>query len=92
MENQPVKMKLKKGDEVLVISGKDRGKRGQILRVMPTTNRVLVAGINMIKKAVKPNPQTGQEGGIITKEAPIHASNVMLIDPASQKPTRKRPA
>lgn len=92
MENQPVKMKLKKGDEVLVIAGKDRGKRGQILRVMPTTNRVLVAGINMIKKAVKPNPQTGQEGGIVTKEAPIHASNVMLIDPASQKPTRKRPA
>lgn len=92
MENQPVKMKLKKGDEVLVVAGKDRGKRGQILRVMPTTNRVLVAGINMIKKAVKPNPQTGQEGGIVTKEAPIHASNVMLIDPASQKPTRKRPA
>ncbi|HOD32354.1 MAG: 50S ribosomal protein L24 [Acidobacteria bacterium ADurb.Bin340] len=92
MENQPVKMKLKKGDEVLVIAGKDRGKRGQVLRVMPTTNSVVVAGLNLIKKAVKPNPQTGQEGGIITKEAPIHASNVMLIDPSTQKPTRKRPA
>ena len=92
MENQPVKMKLKKGDEVLVIAGKDRGKRGQVLRVMPTTNSVVVAGLNLIKKAVKPNPQTGQEGGIITKEAPIHASNVMLIDPSTQKPTRKSPA
>jgi len=59
---------------------------------MPTTNSVVVAGLNLIKKAVKPNPQTGQEGGIITKEAPIHASNVMLIDPSTQKPTRKRPA
>jgi len=92
MEATTTKMKLKKGDEVLVIAGKDRGKRGQVLRVMPTTNSVVVAGLNLIKKAVKPNPQTGQEGGIITKEAPIHASNVMLIDPSTQKPTRKRPA
>mgnify|MGYP001259037948 CR=1 FL=1 len=90
MENQPIKMKLKKGDEVQVIAGKDRGKRGQILRVIPSTNRVVVAGINLIKKAVRPNPQTGQEGGFVTKEAPIHASNVMRIDPETQKPTRKR--
>jgi len=89
---KPVKMKLKKGDEVLIIAGKDRGKLGQILKVSPTTNRVVVAGINVIKKATKPNPQTGVEGGIVTKEAPIHASNVMLVDPATQKATRKRPA
>jgi len=88
--DKPVKMKLKKGDEVLVIAGKDRGKRGQITKVSPTTNRVVVAGINMIKKATKPNPQTGAEGGIVAQEASIHASNVMLVDPASQKPTRKR--
>ena len=84
------KMKLKKGDEVLIITGKDRGKRGLITKVSPTTNRVVVAGINMIKKATKPNPQTGAEGGIVAQEASIHASNVMLVDPASQKPTRKR--
>ena len=88
--DKPVKMKLKKGDEVLVITGKDRGKRGLIEKVSPTTNRVVVTGINMIKKATKPNPQAGIEGGIVTKEASIHASNVMLVDPASQKPTRKR--
>jgi len=87
---KPVKMKLKKGDEVLVITGKDRGKRGQITKVSPSTNRVVVAGINLVKKATKPNPQTGAEGGMVTKEASIHASNVMLVDPASQKPTRKR--
>jgi large subunit ribosomal protein L24 len=89
---KPVKMKLKKGDEVVVITGKDRGKRGQITKVSPANNRVVVAGINMIKKATKPNPQTGAEGGIVTKEASIHASNVMLVDPATQKPTRKRTA
>jgi large subunit ribosomal protein L24 len=87
---KPVKMKLKKGDEVVVIAGKDRGKRGQVTKVSPSTNRVVVAGINLVKKATKPNPQTGAEGGMVTKEASIHASNVMLVDPASQKPTRKR--
>jgi len=88
---KPVKMKLKKGDEVLVITGKDKGKRGQISKVNPDTNRVLVTGINMIKKAVKPNQQTGEGGGIIQKEATIHASNVALVDPKTQKATRKRP-
>lgn len=90
--DKPTKMKLKKGDDVVVIAGKDRGKRGQVVKVSPSTNRVVVSGINLVKKAVKPNPQTGQEGGLVTKEAPIHASNVMLVDPATQKPTRKRPA
>ena len=89
--DKPVKMKLKKGDEILVIAGKDKGKRGQISKVNPDTNRVVVTGINMIKKAVKPNQQTGEGGGIIQKEATIHASNVSLVDPTTQKATRKRP-
>jgi len=89
---KPTKMKLKKGDEVVVITGKDKGKRGQVAKVSPDTNRVTVAGINVVKKATKPNPQTGAEGGFVAKEASIHASNVMLVDPKTQKPTRKRPA
>jgi large subunit ribosomal protein L24 len=89
--DKPVKMKLKKGDEVLVIAGKDKGKRGQISKVSPVNNKVLVTGINMVKKATKPNQQTGEGGGIIQKEAPLHASNVSLVDPKTQKATRKRP-
>lgn len=83
------KMKLKKGDEVQVIAGKDKGKRGQITKVSPATNRVVVADVNLVKKATKPNPQTGEGGGIIAKEGSIHASNVMRVDPATQKPVRK---
>jgi large subunit ribosomal protein L24 len=89
--DKPIKMKLKKGDEVVVIAGKDKGKRGQVSRVIPATNRVVVEGVNMVKKAMKPNPQTGEGGGIVAKEASLHASNVMLVDPKTQKPTRKRP-
>ncbi|GLH70834.1 50S ribosomal protein L24 [Geothrix rubra] len=85
------KMKLKKGDQVVVIAGKDKGKTGTITKVSPSTNKVVVAGINVIKKATKPNPQTGEGGGLIEKEAPIHASNVMFLDPATGKGTRKRP-
>jgi len=84
------KLKLKKGDEVLVITGKDKGHRGQITHVSPSTDRVTVAGVNIKRKAIRPNPQTGEEGGIIAKEAGIHISNVMLIDPVTNKPTRKR--
>ena len=87
---KPVKMKLKKGDNVVVIAGKEKGKQGEIAKVSPATNKVLVTGLNMVKKATKPNQQTGEGGGLISKEAPIHASNVMLIDPTTQKPTRKR--
>ena len=83
------KMKLKKGDEVQVIAGKDKGKRGQITKVSPATNRVVVAEVNLVKKATKPNAQTGEGGGIIAKEGSIHASNVMRVDPATQKPVRK---
>jgi large subunit ribosomal protein L24 len=72
---KPVKMKLKKGDKIVVIAGKEKGKQGEISKISPAT---------------KPNQQTGEGGGLIPKEAPIHASNVMLIDAKTQKPTRKR--
>ena len=87
----PTKMKLKKGDQIVVITGKDKGKTGTITKVTPATNRVIVAGINIIKKATKPNAQTGEGGGILEKEASIHASNVMILDPKTGKGTRKRP-
>ena len=88
--DKPVKMKLKKDEEVVVIAGKEKGKRGKIAKVSPATNKVVVSGLNLVKKATKPNQQTGEGGGLISKVAPIHASNVMLIDPKTQKPTRKR--
>ena len=88
--DKPIKMKLKKGDTVVVIAGKEKGKQGPIAKVSPATNKVVVSGLNMVKKATKPNQQTGEGGGIIAKEAAIHASNVMLVDPKTQKPTRKR--
>ena len=84
------KMKLKKDDQVLVIAGKDKGKTGQVLRVKPAENRVVVAGVNMMKKAVRANQQTGEQGGFQEKEAAIHASNVMLLDEKTGKGTRKR--
>jgi large subunit ribosomal protein L24 len=90
MEATTTKMKLKKGDQVVVIAGKDKGKTGTISKVSPATNKVIIAGLNIIKKATKPNQQTGEGGGIIEKEAPIHASNVMLLDATTSKGTRKR--
>lgn len=90
MEATSTKMKLKKGDQVVVIAGKEKGKTGTITKVSPSTNRVTVAGLNVTKKATKPNPQTGEGGGIVEKEAPIHASNVMLLDAKTGKGTRKR--
>lgn len=72
------KTKFKKDDEVVVITGSDKGKRGKILATYPSKNRVLVAGINIVKRHTKANEQAGIEGGIIDKEAPIHVSNVML--------------
>jgi large subunit ribosomal protein L24 len=84
-------MKLKKGDQVVVTTGKDKGKTGAITKVSPSTNRVVVAGVNVMKKATKPDQQTGEGGGIVEKEAPIHASNVMFLDPKTGKGSRKRP-
>jgi large subunit ribosomal protein L24 len=87
----PTKMKLKKGDQIVVIAGKEKGKTGTVAKVSPANNRVVVTGLNIIKKATKPNQQTGEGGGIIEKEASIHASNVMILDPKTGKGTRKRP-
>ncbi|MFC0300760.1 50S ribosomal protein L24 [Virgibacillus soli] len=80
-------MHVKKGDKVKVISGKDRGKEGTILEAYPKKDRVLVEGINMVKKHAKPS-QDNPQGGILNIEAPIHVSNVMPIDPKTGEPTR----
>ena len=74
------KIKIKRNDQVVVIAGKSKGKTGRVLRVIVAKQRVLVEGVGMIKKHVKPNPQTGKQGGILEQEAPIHISNVMLVD------------
>ena len=81
------RMKIKKNDLVQVITGKNRGKQGKVVRVIPETNRVIVEGVNILKKHERPN-QRNQQGGISEKEHPIHASNVMLVDPKTNKPTR----
>ncbi len=86
-----MKMKFKKGDNVLITTGKDKGKTGSILKTSPSSNKVTVAGVNVTKKAKRANPQTGEEGGFVEKESPIHASNVSFVD-AAGKPSRKRPA
>ncbi len=78
--------KIKKDDFVYIIAGKDRGRRGKVLRVIPKKNRVIVEGINIVKKHQRPTQTT--QGGIIEKPAPIHVSNVMLICPKCGKPTR----
>ena len=80
------KLKIKKGDKVVIIAGKDKGKTGEVLRVVPKDMRVLVQGVNMVKRHTR--PAMGQPGGIVEKEAAIHVSNVAHIDPQSGKPTR----
>ncbi len=82
-----VRMHVKKGDLVVVISGKYRGKRGKVLRVLSKTGRVVVEGVNVVKRHTKPSPKNPQ-GGILEREAPIHASKVMLVDPETKDPTR----
>ena len=81
------KMHVKKGDKVVVLSGKDKGKEGEILRAKPAEGKVIVEGVAMVKKAVRPNAQN-QQGGIVEQEAAIDASNVMLGCPSCGKPTR----
>jgi large subunit ribosomal protein L24 len=81
--------RIRKDDHVVVIAGRNKGKTGQVIRVYPKTQRVLVAKVNMIKRHQKPKSQTDL-GGIIDKEAPLHISNVMLVDPKTKKPTRIR--
>ena len=80
--------KIKKGDDVIVITGKDKGKRGTVSRVMLDVDRVLVDGINMVKKHQKPNPAAGAPGGIIDKEMPMDISNIALFNPATGKADR----
>ena len=84
-------MKIKKGDHVIVLAGKDKGATGQVIAAYPATSKVLVEGVNMIKKNKKVTNQGvrgAQEGGIVTQEAPIHVSNVALVDPESKRPAR----
>jgi large subunit ribosomal protein L24 len=81
-----MKFKIKKGDKVVVITGRDKGRNGEVLRVLRAENRVIVQGVNMMKRHTKPG--AGQAGGIVEKEAPIHVSNVAHVDPKSSKPTR----
>lgn len=79
-------LKIKHNDEVVVISGKDKGKRGAVLRVLG--DKIVVAGVNVVKKHQKPVPQRGTQGGIVEKEAPLHVSNVAIWNPATQKADR----
>lgn len=80
-------MKIRKNDNVVVISGNDRGKTGKVLKVFPSEFKLIIEGINLRKRHTKPS-QKQPQGGIIEKEAPIHVSNVMLLDPKTNEPTR----
>jgi len=78
--------KIRKGDEVVVLTGKDKGRKGSVLQVMPKDNRAVVSGVNVVKRHQRQTPNA--EGGIISKEAPIDLSNLALLDPKDSKPTR----
>ena len=80
--------KIRRDDEVVVLAGKDKGKTGKVTSVLTSDNRVVVEGVNMVKKHTKPNPQLGEPGGIIEKEASIHVSNVAIVNPATGKADR----
>ena len=80
------KLKIKKGDHVVVITGKDKGKKGEVLKVLPEENRAIVRGVAVVRRHQRQTE--AQEGGIISKEAPIHVSNLALEDPKDRKPTR----
>ena len=79
---------IRKNDSVVVITGKDRGKRGRVLKVLAEKNRLIVEGVNIIKRHTRPNPQRNIKGGIVTREASLHASNVQLVCPECGKMTR----
>ena len=83
----PTTSKLKKGDTVVIISGKDKGKQGKISKLVLKTSRVVIEGVNMVTRHTKPS-QKAPQGGRVTKENPIHLSKVMLLDPKTGKPTR----
>ena len=81
-------MRIRKDDQVVVIAGKDRGTKGRVLRTFPRKRMAIVEGVNFIKKHTRPNPQKNVKGGIVEREAPLHVSNLMVIDPDSGRPTR----
>ena len=81
-------MHIRKGDNVEVISGKDKGKRGKVLRMFPDKMRAIVEGVNLIKKHSKANPRQGVKGGIVEREAPVHVAKLLPVDPQSGKATR----
>ncbi|WP_137168139.1 50S ribosomal protein L24 [Salinimonas lutimaris] len=80
--------KIRRDDEVVVLAGKDKGKQGKVLKVLVSEDRVVVEGVNLVKKHQKPNPHAGEPGGIIEKEASIHVSNVAIVNPATGKADR----
>ncbi|MGD8484520.1 MAG: 50S ribosomal protein L24 [Thioalkalispiraceae bacterium] len=80
--------KIRKGDEVIILTGKDKGKTGNVLRAIPDEDRVVVENVNVVKKHTKPNPAMGAPGGIVDKEMPVHVSNVALVNPATGKADR----
>jgi len=81
--------RVRTNDEVVVIAGKEKGRRGKVLKVLPTADKVVIQGVNVVTKHVKPS-RTQPQGGIVRREAPIHLSNVMLVDPETGDPTRVR--
>jgi large subunit ribosomal protein L24 len=81
-----VKFKIKKGDKVVVLTGKDKGKQGEVLRMLPSEAKAIVGGINKVKRHTKPSQ--ANQGGIVAKEAPVHVSNIALLDPKSGKATK----
>jgi large subunit ribosomal protein L24 len=83
-------LRVRMDDEVVVISGKDRGKTGRVVEVDPAKQRVFVEGLNIVKRHQRPRPGTNEPGGVIEKPGPIHISNVALVDPKDGKPTRTR--
>jgi large subunit ribosomal protein L24 len=87
-KSERVRIRIRKDDLVEVISGRDRGKRGKVLVVLPEKGRLLVQGVNFIKRHTRPNPQKNIKGGIAEREAPIHVSNVMIVSPDDDKRTR----
>lgn len=88
MTNSKKKLQVKAGDRVMVTAGKDKGKTGNVKKVVTSESKVIVEGANMITKAQKPNPMAGIQGGLIKLEAPLDASNVMVVCPSCEKPTR----
>ena len=79
---------IRRNDNVVVVTGKDRGKRGRVLKVLPEKNRVVIEGINFVKRHTRPNPQRQIRGGVVEREAPLHASNVQIVCPECGTPTR----